>query len=264
MKKVRTHLLATAAIVTLGGSAFAADMGLPMKAPAPAPIPYVGWQGFYIGGNIGAARLNMTGNRTNDPGDFSGQISGCGGAAEWSSLSSCGTSATGVTAGVQVGYDWQSKYFVYGVVADWSWTNLKHSVSTGNCTTIKPHFEAKVDWLASFRGRMGLAVDDTLVYITGGLALGELKSSAGITHGSCVTSGCLGANYTAALSKVQAGWVAGAGVEHKLNQNWSVMGEFLYYDLGRASVTGSNDFATYTHEFSHEVIVGRVGLNYRF
>jgi outer membrane immunogenic protein len=260
MKKVRTHLLATAAIVTLGGSAFAADMGLPMKAPAPAPIPYVGWQGFYIGGNIGAARLNTTGSPT--------LTTGFGGAAAcssyFSSVNACSTSATGFTAGVQAGYDWQSKYFVYGVVADWSWTGLKHKVTGTNCGTIQPHFEAKVDWLASFRGRMGLAVDDTLVYVTGGLALGELKSNAGITHPGCSTAGCAGANYTNSLSTVRAGWVAGAGVEHKLTQNWSVMGEFLYYDLGRASASGSNDFATYTTEFTHEIFQGKIGLNYRF
>jgi opacity protein-like surface antigen len=30
-------------------------MGVPMKAPVPAPILYTGWQGWYLGGSIGAA-----------------------------------------------------------------------------------------------------------------------------------------------------------------------------------------------------------------
>lgn len=258
MKKVRTHLLTTAAVVALSGSAFAADMGLPMKAaPAPAPIPYAQWQGFYIGGNIGAARLNASASQTVNTG-FPGI--GCGG-AYWASLDSCTTSATGLTAGVQAGYDWQSRYFVYGVVADWSWTGLKHKVSQTNTHTIVPHFEAKVNWLASFRGRMGLAVDDTLVYVTGGLALGQVKSNTGI----CQTTSCSNdGDWTNGLSKVATGWVAGAGVEHKISQNWSVMGEFLYYDLGRQSASATTDSGTYTTEFTHEVIQARVGLNYRF
>jgi len=62
MQRLRTQLLATAAAAALTGTAFAADMGVPMKAPAPAPILYTGWQGWYLGGSIGAARLNMTAN----------------------------------------------------------------------------------------------------------------------------------------------------------------------------------------------------------
>ena len=68
------------------------------------------------------------------------------------------------------------------------------------------------------------------------------------------------------LSKVQAGWVAGAGVEHKFNQNWSVFSEFLYYDLGRASASSAqpNGDVTYTTEFTHEIFQGKLGVNYRF
>ncbi len=107
---------------------------------------------------------------------------------------------------------------------------------------------------------MGLAVDDTLVYITGGLALADLKSNVGIT-----TTTCTGCNFNTALNNVEAGWVAGLGVEHKLNQNWSVFSEFLYYDFGRKSTTASNSFGTsYTTEFTHEIFQGKLGVNYRF
>lgn len=252
MKKVRTHLLATVAVAALSGSAFAADMGMPTKAPAPAPIPYTGWQGFYLGGAIGAARLNTTGSTSESFGGSSEAIFPCGFIFD---NSACSTGTTGVTAGVQAGYDWQNRYFVYGVVADWTWTNLKHSINRGSSS--QATFQAKVDWLATFRGRMGLAVDDTLVYLTAGLALAELKSNASF---STVDEGA----FNTALSKVQAGWVAGLGVEHKISQNWSVFGEFLYYDLGRASATTSVGSTSYTTEFTHEIFQGKVGVNYRF
>jgi len=251
-------LLATAAVVALSSAAYAADMGPPLKAPPPAPIPYTNWQGFYVGGAIGAARLNATAFETfhsNTP------PNGCA-SEDTQTISGCSTGTTGFTAGVQAGYDWQSRYFVYGVVADWTWTGLKHTIrdnpnSSNSCV---PFMTAKVDWLATFRGRMGLAVDDTLVYVTGGLALGHVKSSVGNTFPDSANLGVAG------LSKVQAGWVAGAGVEHKLTQNWSVFGEFLYYDLGRTSATGTSADGSnsYTTEFTHEIFQGKVGLNYRF
>ena len=129
MKKIRTQLLATVAMVALSGSAYAADMGVPMKAPAPVPIPYAGWQGWYLGGSIGTARLNMTANQTVGP--AFGPCSRDSGAELDLTLFSC---STGFTAGVQAGYDWQSEDFVYGVVADWTWTNQwrdQHSVLRG-------------------------------------------------------------------------------------------------------------------------------------
>lgn len=145
------------------------------------------------------------------------------------------------------------------MVADWTWTGLKHTVTNNNVAISLPFFQAKVDWLASFRGRMGLAVDDTLVYLTGGLALGELKSSAG------VLLQCPDECHDDALNKTPVGWVAGAGVEHKLSQNWSIFGEFLYYDLGTATARSTspsgNAFST---EFTHEIFQGKLGVNFRY
>jgi len=253
MKKVRTHLLATAAVAALSGSAFAADMAPALKAPPPAPIPYTGWQGFYLGGAIGAARLNTTANSATPE----ASLDPCNGIE---AIASCSTGTTGFTAGVQAGYDWQSRYFVYGVVADWTWTNLKHSISRSQFYS-NSTFQAKVDWLATFRGRMGLAVDDTLVYITGGLALAQLKSSTSFTS----TGGGCDFCTNNALNNVEAGWVAGLGVEHKLNQNWSVFSEFLYYDFGTKTATGSSSLGTgYSAEFTHEIFQGKLGVNYRF
>jgi outer membrane immunogenic protein len=267
MKNLRTYLLTTAAVAALSGSAFAADMGLPMKAPpAPAPIPYTGWQGWYLGGAIGAARLNTTAATTdNFAGGGSGSVWPCGDFS--TNTLGCSTGTTGFTAGVQAGYDWQSRYFVYGVVADWTWTGLKHSINrTAANGSSFAAFQAKVDWLATFRGRMGLAVDDTLVYFTGGLALAQLKSSAsaGFDVG---LGGSSGITWNNSLDKIQAGWVAGLGVEHKLSQNWSVFTEFLYYDLGRTTASGQGTHTggdSYSTEFTHEIFQGKLGVNYRF
>ena len=255
MKRIRTELLATAASIALMGSAYAADMGVPMKAPPPAPIPYTNWQGFYIGGLVGVGRSNMQVNSFAN-GWQSKTTSICGSYG----AQSCADDSTAAIAGVEVGYDWQSRYFVYGVAADWTWTGLKRDRSFASGASIWTH-SSKVEWLASFRGRMGLAVDDTLVYFTGGLALGQVKVSGQFADSGGVEVGPLN------ISKTQAGWVAGLGVEHKFNQNWSVKAEYLYYDLGKvsgnwnATVSSSNIYST---DVNTQIHVGRVGIAYRW
>jgi len=250
---MKNLLLATTAVVAIyGGTAQAAD--LPLQAAAPAYLPVANWTGPYVGAHLGVGRMNETSRTTggldDDPGPC-GQYN-----------TSCHASATGVVGGVEAGYDWQDRYFVYGVAADWTWTDLKQTQVRTSGTTAWTH-QAKIDWLASFRGRMGLAVDNTMVYVTGGLALGHLKSSSGTTCATCTTSST--SNY-GGLNTTKVGWVMGAGVEHRLNRNWSFKAEGLYYDLGRESACGPGTDNTGEHcsEFHHEVLVGRVGVNYRF
>jgi len=246
---MKKFLLATSALATLGGlggTASAAD--LPIRAaPAYVPPPPQ-WTGGYVGVHVGVGRMNESATVAGTWGDIS---SPCG-----IYNGSCTHSATGVVGGVEIGYDWQNRNFVYGVAADWTWTDLKKKTTRSSGTSSYTH-QAKIDWLASFRGRMGLAVDDTLVYVTGGVALGHLKSGINFAGPS--------AAYTyGQLNKTQVGWVMGGGVEHKINRNWSFKGEALYYDLGRSQANATHDTGTYVTTFHHEVLLVRLGLNYRW
>jgi len=245
MKKA---LLATTCMVALTGAAGAAD--LPLKAAAPVAIPMTNWTGPYIGGHVGVARLNSSCNQAVTNYGYYGQCTQYYGGA------SSVLSDTGLTAGVEIGYDWQDRYFVYGVAADWTWTDLDRSQVAYHSSPTT--FRAKVDWLASFRGRAGLAVDNTLVYITGGVALGHVK-------GENLVPSDFGPGSYGSLSKTKVGWVAGLGVEHRFGRNWSAKAEFLYYDLGRATGSApSYGGTTYNTEFHYEVMTARLGLNYRF
>jgi outer membrane immunogenic protein len=82
-------------------------------------------------------------------------------------------------------------------------------------------------------------------------------------------------NSVGSLSEVRLGWTAGAGVEWKLSSNWSAKAEYLYYDLGSASYSGTPIATTIGGgtAFSTNAIgstarfngsVARVGLNYDF
>jgi outer membrane immunogenic protein len=241
---MKKYLLATTAILTFsGGIAAAADM--PLKQAAPVPyLPVISWTGAYVGGIVGVGRLDQSANENGSP------IGGHGPCGQYASA--CVSSATGAVAGAEIGYDFQDRYFVYGVTADWTWTDLNHTVQRSSGSSSYSH-TAKIDWLASIRGRMGIAVDSNLVYITGGLALAQDKSNLNET----------GTDY-GSLSGVHAGWVAGGGIEHKFNEHWSFKGEALFYDLGRQTAKGTGPGVGYSSEFTSTVVVGRLGLDYHF
>ena|ERR1044071_6103001 len=240
MTNWKRTLLATASGIVLAGSAQAAD--LPLKA-APMALPITNWTGFYIGGHIGAGTSLDT----------------CGLAAGGNSYacSDYGRNLTardtGFVGGVNAGYDWQDRSFVYGVAADWTWTSIHSKIVDVSGSS---GYQSKVNWLASFRGRAGLAVENTLVYATGGLALGNFKE--------CIACGGTGTDWAHSSTNTWVGWVAGVGVEHKFNRNWSVDFKYLHYAFGSRDIDTTYSTTTYHHRFSHSVDVATIGLNYRW
>ena len=104
----------------------------------------------------------------------------------------------------------------------------------------------------------------TLLYVTGGLAIGETKLNI---SGSCFVCAPVLAS-AASSSKISTGWTAGAGAEWALGGGWSVKGEYLYYDLGSNDATITYDYVTWTSTLTAQVNnsghIARVGINYKF
>jgi outer membrane immunogenic protein len=173
---------------------------------------------------------------------------------------------TGATGGGLLGYNLQHGTFVYGIEGDWSWTGARTArdfvVNFGRASA-SSSFD--VDWLATLRGRAGLAFDSTLVYVTGGVAFGHVKDSFEVKN---ATSTGL-ASFT--QNKTQVGWTAGVGVEHMFSRHWTARAEFRYVDLGKtdvacASATNFNQCVAggYRGDFSNTLKLGLVGLAYKF
>lgn len=177
-------------------------------------------------------------------------------------------SPEGFTGGGQIGYNYQVDRWLFGIEADTSYIGLRqgHSVTapfpvgTGSFTMGN---EVSTDWMVTVRPRVGYAVDRTLFYATGGLALTELNfaSSFADTTGHSALAG---------LSKTKAGWTAGAGIEHALTNNWSAKIEYLYSDFGKTSVSAPVTTATgatagvVTRDVDLKINTVRGGLNYHF
>ena len=85
---------------------------------------------------------------------------------------------TSGTIGGQIGYNWQSQNFVYGVEVDANWVNA-NEIDSGPrqqrplCSPTRP----KLSWLATARLRAGmLLAPRTLVFATGGVAVGGVEN----------------------------------------------------------------------------------------
>jgi outer membrane immunogenic protein len=247
--RLRSFLLATASSVAISSLASAADLAVRPALKAPPPV--LTWTGPYIGLNVGAARH-----------DWSFTNQGIGDTF-WTS------SKSGFIGGVQAGYNWQSGTFVYGVEADFNWLGLKKTDTFGPPFTLSPvNVKTEVNWLATFRGRIGLtSLNPTMVYFTGGLAVAGVKNRWGVGYTS-VVAGQPPANWDSDFvdNEVRFGWTAGLGVEHMISQNWSFKAEVLYVDLGTRTknVSGPFAFGSYTSEFSNSLVTARVGVNFKW
>jgi outer membrane immunogenic protein len=187
-----------------------------------------------------------------------------------------GLKSTGFTVGGQIGYNYQSGQWVFGIEESFEYFGLRASrIDTGSepdlfGTPFSVLKSVKTDWLLTVRPRIGYAFNNTLIYATGGLAATEVKSVYEF-------SDSLGTIGVVDSSKTKAGWTVGGGVEQALSSNWSVKIEYLYTDFG--SLSGSSPFVNnqvliaptvglslgqLTHGVDLKSNVVRVGVNHYF
>ena len=117
-----------------------------------------------------------------------------------------------------------------------------------------------------------LPTDRVLLYVTGGLAVGEVRSNSSVTTTTTTAlsfgtpPGPTSASALAGSSTTQAGWTIGAGIEGAISGNWSAKLEYLYVDLGTVSNTFAGvgpyaPLATSSHVTDN---ILRAGINYKF
>jgi outer membrane immunogenic protein len=235
------YLLATASGVAAAaaGSAHAADMGLPAKAPVPLPPPAV-WAGWYIGVNAGT-HWQLATNQNG----YAGGSSASTGVTDTKS---------GFIGGGQIGYNWQSGNFVYGLEGDFD--GLTGTASTTNFGSPNgKFFTNKIRWLSTLRTRTGLALGETMVYMTGGLAIGGVKNSWNAPPSFDPKS----------VSQTRVGWTAGGGIEHMLTPNWVIGTEVLFVDLGHSTANSTTNLnGNHIATFSNQDVISRLRLSYKW
>ena len=296
MKKLLGALAAVALAAPIGTAA-AADLRLPVKAPVMAPVAVYNWTGFYAGVNVGYswgrdnADIVGTATTTTRTRDFrtAGQNLISDTTVVSAPVAFAGTGSTnvdGVIGGGQIGYNWQfDRSWLFGLEADLQGSGEKggFAVCAGvvGCS-VAGTADYRLNWFGTVRARLGvLASDRVLLYVTGGLAYGELESNYALGFVGFPTVGF-------GSKQIKAGYTVGGGIEGVLGGNWTWKAEYLFMDLGSfgggtgafASASSVNfpdtpslgfnrlidtttaGSATVDNRFRDHIF--RVGLNYRF
>ncbi len=244
MKKLLTAVATAIASFATSIAAQAAD--LPMEPVYKAPVVVAAvynWTGFYIGANAGYGWGNQDpfSVLTNRFDAFSVPFSG------W---------MLGGTVGAQI----QSGHVVLGVEADLDWSKITGSATViptiggalpSGCVGLvncKTSLTTNINNVSTGRLRVGYALDNWLLYATGGLALLGANTNVSTVGGvacttAILTAVCSGTDY-------RLGATAGAGIEYGITPNLSAKLEYLY-------------ITAVSLELSHLNVV-RGGLNFRF
>jgi outer membrane immunogenic protein len=203
----------------------------------PVVAPAANWAGLYAGLHLGYGRSRITGDYDDAGNNGSFDID-----------------PRGAVGGGQIGYNWQSGAWVYGVELDGTWSDMKRS----RIDTEAASQELKTDILASARGRLGVAADNKLIYVTGGI--GYARSELTVVD---VPDG----PPDVGVAKLSSwGPVIGAGTEWSFGPNWSARLEGLTYlfnrRIGLADFLPDSDANDSLRQGTVNVV--RLGVNYRF
>ena len=271
--------IAAFAAVTANSAASAADMAPRYTKAPPVMVEVWNWTGFYIGGNAG-----YSWGRSRTDVNYFNTVTGAPIVLPPGSVVSSSFNMDGGIAGGQAGYNWQTSNWVWGVEADIQWSgergrgayNCAATITGGVClpglTFLPPGatgtslaLDQSLEWFGTARLRGGVLVTPrVLLYGTGGLAYGSIKSTGALAgfNPNGVAFGLVGSN-----TDVRVGWTVGAGIEGMITQNWSAKLEYLYMDLGRHDATftlapviplGVNVSSRFTDN------ILRAGINYRW
>jgi outer membrane immunogenic protein len=201
------------------------------KAYAWAAPPKHNWTGLYGGVNLG---YGLAGISDNTPLAVS-------------------TIMHGVVGGVQIGYNYQTGSWVWGLEADIQASDQSTSYTqtfpiVGNVTAGQ-----KIPYFGTVRGRLGYAFDCgcVMAYVTGGVAYGAYNPYAtalGVTVSTTYTN---------------AAATGGAGVEWMVSDHWSAKLEALYIDTGNVGTGVTVPVFGEIHARVRDAIT-RIGLNYHF
>jgi len=288
-------LFACAAIDSAGAADLPPTAPPPAKAPVIAPVPVWSWTGCYVGVNGGGTRgqnnaaLSPSGLYLNAPGASPPpNLQGSGDfAVDIAALSnSYSTANWGWEGGAQVGCNAQWGMAVLGVEGDWQWTHTSTSADAsyaafpnlGNPAFGNPSHTEHVDvtqrWFATARVRAGFTPwDRVLIYGTGGIAWANFQSNTAVAFGTVPQFGVFnGATHVGSVSTNQLGWVAGAGAEWAVTNNWSIKAEYLYlrfdaFSYASPLVAAAAPFApgyAWNTTITPREHVLRLGVNYKF
>ena len=199
------------------------------------------WSGFKAGITLGAT--NYTSTWTDTDYDY------YGGSQSYSKRK--------LAPAIHVGWDTQVGSVVYGVELDHTFNSSKRDIvyDSNPVYYSTPHI-IRTDNLKStttLRGRMGVAVDSTLVYAPAGLAKAQVDHTWTQFNNMPYSFPTVSNDHT--------GFVYGFGVEHRLNQMFSLRAEYQHVNIPETTSTNSKG---YRMEIGEELSTFAFGASFHF
>lgn len=260
-------LIAAAAMAALTVTAGAADMQRPVYKAQPIYSAGYDWGGFYAGVNAGwGQNRELTSITGTDP--IARTIIDIG-----LIPSTMDPAQAGAVIGGQAGWRQQLGAFVWGVDAEFNWSNIKGDQSQvltlspiGLPASLTTTTSTELNWYGTAAVTFGFAFDRVLVYGKTGFAYGDVDHTVSSTLSTPIPG--LNATARADFGGTEVGWVVGGGIEAALVGGWTIGAEYTYVDLGDSSadystkVLGTNVAFTADRDNTFHTVKGR--LNYRF
>ncbi len=163
----------------------------------------------------------------------------------WWSANSTGFPLAGGQAGGTAGYNWQTGNVVFGVEGDLDWSGFNGSATTPGCPA---GCSTSDSWLSTVRGRVGYSFGRIMPYITGGLAVGDIRAATpGFAGGTAVNPGMDGRRR----------------YRIRVARQWTAKAEYLHVGLGHFDCTGLQLLCRPTMSRCKRNVV-RAGVDYHF
>jgi outer membrane immunogenic protein len=268
-------LFIAAAALAITGAASSAE---PMRPTAP-------WTGFYIGINGGG----VVGRTNTGVSAASSPVSGFdtpffqnnfNSEDETGTVNGLGTNSilnVGGLFGGQIGYLQQWGMVVAGIEVGFDWMNARGSATTTNISipdTFTFDEAVRAKSLFTALARIGIDMGAWYPYVTGGLASTRLEYTNSFQAVKqcfiCAVTSQIG-TATAELSERKIAAAFGAGLEWRLDNHWSLRGEYLHAQFTgptgssvatlRVPTFGDGNLS-HTSKFNENI--GRFAVNYRF
>lgn len=236
---MRRVLLGATFLALLSGASYAADM---YAAPEAPPEFSWNWTGLYVGGTGGYAFGDKGEFSLHDHPDYVVEHD-----------------LDGWVAGGFIGGNYQiGPMFVIGAELTGLWANIEGSQA------LDEHFDthSSVDALVLGEGRIGIAWERALLYLTGGYAGGDVNGDVTYKQGVGNSFGNKTTIWEA--NEWGHGYTIGGGVDIKLTENWFVGVKYNHIELDDVKLSDNIEDWSVDVDSNIQIdqVVGRVGFTF--
>lgn len=206
------------------------------------------WSGYY-GGVLLGGQFGRSSDKT-------GALGYNADGEEWN------YSESGLNTGVEFGYSYPWRNVFVGPEIEAGYLNMTGNGTQPSSPGGDTVGKTNSDLYAALRARIGVDVNDYLLFLTGGAITSKYTSQV---VDSCRIAPCGGGAIDGYNNSFVWGYTVGGGAEHKFAKNWSVKLEYLYFNLNNQSLNGTTSLGN-SYDWTAQTYgnIVRGGVNYYF